>query len=450
MVYGSLAHANLSEGDRATVFGTENGAEAVSFREVDSASLLSLEGVWRSRGYGWLWQISDGRIRIYDAVESYCVHRETYFGIPEDFSRSLGLHPGGAAFSISIGDETYRYRFDRIGALPAACGTEDRSGPEAIFETAVAIFTEHYPFFRERDVAWSETVEFLSSQVSPDLSEEGLFALLSRLLSQIDDGHIGLSAMVEGRERWFSPPFKLRQVSPEAIERSEQVGYWTTGIASELSDNLVRVSNGQIQYGTIEDTAYLYIGSTGRSLRRAVNGPLDEARALFRREGSKRLIIDLTDNTGGTDETARRFVARFARSPVVAYSKRAGDTVNDPLQAAWIEPADPPIFEGPVTVITNQETISAGEILLMGLRSLPNIDHIGMATRGSLSDILTKRLPNGWSLDLANEIYLDHEGRFYEGIGIPPDVEIPIYSKQNAPDDAKEAAKRLIDYLDSF
>ncbi len=49
-----------------------------------------------------------------------------------------------------------------------------------------------------------------------------------------------------------------------------------------------------------------------------------------------------------------------------------------------------------------------------------------MKTRGALSDILSKTLPNGWSLGLSNEIYHDSQGICYEAIGIPPDTKRTI------------------------
>jgi carboxyl-terminal processing protease len=74
--------------------------------------------------------------------------------------------------------------------------------------------------------------------------------------------------------------------------------------------------------------------------------------------------------------------------------------------------------------------VSAAEIFTMAMRALPNVTHVGQTTRGSLSDQLTKRLPNGWRLTLSNEVYLDATGAAWEGIGIPPEVPIQVFPEQ--------------------
>ena len=38
----------------------------------------------------------------------------------------------------------------------------------------------------------------------------------------------------------------------------------------------------------------------------------------------------------------------------------------------------------------------------MSLRAFPQVVHAGMPTRGALSDILSKNLDEGWSLNLSN------------------------------------------------
>ena len=56
--------------------------EATDFVRRDSDDLLRMGGVWRSRGYGWIWQIADGRVKVYDATPAYCVARRSHRGLP--------------------------------------------------------------------------------------------------------------------------------------------------------------------------------------------------------------------------------------------------------------------------------------------------------------------------------------------------------------------------------
>ena len=43
---------------------------------------------------------------------------------------------------------------------------------------------------------------------------------------------------------------------------------------------------------------------------------------------------------------------------------------------------------------------------------------------GITSDVLEKKLPNGWDLYLSNEILVNYKGDCFEGVGVPPDIKI--------------------------
>ncbi|WP_073000398.1 S41 family peptidase [Epilithonimonas mollis] len=56
---------------------------------------------------------------------------------------------------------------------------------------------------------------------------------------------------------------------------------------------------------------------------------------------------------------------------------------------------------------------------------------IGSSTEGIFSDILEKKLPNGWILNLSNEVYQDINGICYESVGISPNVKIDYSHNEN-------------------
>ena len=56
----------------------------------------------------------------------------------------------------------------------------------------------------------------------------------------------------------------------------------------------------------------------------------------------------------------------------------------------------------------------------------------------TFSTPLAKPLPNGWYLELSNEVFEDREGQVFEGRGIPPAIPFDIY-----PEDAPVAGHRL-------
>jgi carboxyl-terminal processing protease len=152
---------------------------------------------------------------------------------------------------------------------------------------------------------------------------------------------------------------------------------------------------------------------------------LDDAIGSF--GGAKAVIVDMSVNDGGFDSYARRIARRFAERATTAYFKRPGDNPDEKLQAVVLDPpADRPRFTGPVYVITSADTFSAAEVFTLAMRSLPNVTHLGETTDGSLSDELWKTLPNGWTLSVSNEIYIDSEGMLWEGKGIVPEIPLKI------------------------
>ena len=47
------------------------------------------------------------------------------------------------------------------------------------------------------------------------------------------------------------------------------------------------------------------------------------------------------------------------------------------------------------------------------------------------SDVLVRRLPNGWRFGLPNEIYLTKDGQAFDGAGVPPDIAVPIFPAED-------------------
>jgi C-terminal processing protease CtpA/Prc len=74
-------------------------------------------------------------------------------------------------------------------------------------------------------------------------------------------------------------------------------------------------------------------------------------------------------------------------------------------------------------------TISAGETFTQALMGrVPHVTRIGEPTQGVFSDVLGRRLPNGWRFGLPNEVFRTPEGATFDGPGIPPDLAVPVFA----------------------
>lgn len=414
--------------------------------------LAEIGGVWRSRGYGWIWSAEGGEIAMFDESGGLCLPSDDAGPNPDDRDTRIRTGDGGRTLSVSVGDDQYRYRFDRIDALPEACRAAPPSDPPAVFDAAVETLTSHYAFFQARKIDWQKAVQAERASVTRKTSDKELFQSLSRLLSHFPDSHVSLDASIGDSDLDFDPTDAVayRMRGPGAPEgpgaaKAEPGAYWAPKAAAELIDGRERSgADGEIAYGLIDDVGYLKIATMSGYSDSAADRVMAKAMALF--EGARAVIVDVSMNEGGYDQTALRLAGRFAAERAVGYSKYAGDgPAGDPPQPIYVEPSEGPRYLGPVFLVTSRKTVSAAEVFVLAMRALPNVVQIGEATDGSLSDILSKPLPNGWSLRLSNEVYLDAGGKLWEGAGIPPQMEVGISWSDRSRD--VDATRRLIEQL---
>ncbi len=207
-----------------------------------------------------------------------------------------------------------------------------------------------------------------------------------------------------------------------------------------LHGPLRKFCDEQIQYGHIgADTGYLRIVSFDGYSKQgdfatgllALQSALDE---IFSDSALRALVIDVRINFGGDDPYGLEIASRLATADYVAYAKQARlDPVDHnrwtPRDLSIVRPSSRPGFRGPVVEITGPLTISAGETFTQALMGrMPRVIRIGENTQGVFSDVLGRRLPNGWRFALPNEVYLTPEEKAFDGAGIPPDIEVPVFT----------------------
>ncbi len=74
---------------------------------------------------------------------------------------------------------------------------------------------------------------------------------------------------------------------------------------------------------------------------------------------------------------------------------------------------------------------------------MDNVQRIGSPSKGIFSDILDKKLPNGWEFGLSNQVYQDNQGKSYEAKGIPVHIDL------NYPKDEHKFVEKLMKELES-
>jgi len=423
----------------------------------------ALAGSWLSAETGYLVDIRGSSVRLYDTTPSGLV---PFFEGRLDGDRlrltgPVGL-PGIDALLALEGDRlsiihsgTQRFSFERLGAEARdAIGLAPSCDPAADFEALAAGFSEHYAFFGERGGDWAARVEAIGPRATAATSDGALFALLSELLSPLDDAHINLygpsgAAFEPARP---IPWLDSSQLFVNVIKANYLVGPPSKAAGGKLAYG--RLKTGPAYLCLLGMEGYATGGFEAESV--ALEAALDEALAAVR--GAPGLILDLRFNGGGHDAHALAVAARFARERTLAYARAA--RLGDAWAAEerfYVEPVTgSPVtgrpvtgglaWDGPLVVLASEATTSAAEVLTLCLKALPGTVIVGEPTRGAFSDMLFKRLPNGWVYTLSYQAYRAADGALYEARGVPPDVVAPMDAAAAAAgrDTCLEAALRAL------
>jgi C-terminal processing protease CtpA/Prc len=136
------------------------------------------------------------------------------------------------------------------------------------------------------------------------------------------------------------------------------------------------------------------------------------------------VIVDLRYNQGGYDAVSLELAGLFAADRHVAFRKKAFRSKGNKYDVV-LTPSSPRRLAVPVAVLISEHSVSAAETAAVAFRTLSNAKLVGQQTQGALSDVLEKKLPNGWTFTLSNEIFETVDGEFPEGTGVLPHIATP-------------------------
>lgn len=421
----------------------------------------AVTGVWESRGYGWIFEIDAEGLTQYQVAGDACFRTpEEAKGLTDTLSIDYQLYRPGVSpdmLILQLLPEDTEIHLKRIDALPSACLSEPDSSPEAVIQYMASLVGENYAFFEERGIDWPQRVEVALDGVEAVQSDAALFERLAEMIDGFSDSHTKLIATVDGENQRQQDGLGE---TLSFIRAADQETPWLIGIFTGLMEDVLdqgsqHTANDRILWGTIDNgrVGYIQILQMGGFSGVDIGAPefrdaefevfdavMDEA--LMAMSGSEFVILDLSNNRGGYDAISRRVASRFTDEAFDAYiSYVPGSGVAPRMRMVY--PADGARYTGPVKLLTSDVTVSGGEIATLALNQLPNVTQYGGTTRGSFSTVLSKPLPNGWVVELANEVVAAPDGTSYEETGIAPDIEMDVFPK----DDPVAGHRRAIETL---
>ncbi|MDX2060679.1 MAG: S41 family peptidase [Gemmatimonadales bacterium] len=416
----------------------------------------ALTGVWKSDGYGYVLVATGDTLQAFEVTATTCVPSFTAAKVA---STDPGADPqydaDGQIFTVTGGSDSAERHLKssgaasyitirRIATQPAACNPPTANTPEKNFEVFAQTWAEHYILFTEKGADWPAIVEEARAKVTPTTTPEQLFDVMEGMIARFEDAHTFIIADSIKRR------FRTLRKGTDRVARSGMAGFREKDLPAilavtdgQLTGPLRKWCNDQVQYGHVNDSVgYLRILSESGYTKEggfaaglvALEAALD---TIFTDPKLKGLVLDVRINFGGADPYGLAVASRLTRSEYFAYSKEARLDPADvtkwtPGQPSMVRPSTRPSFHGPVVELIGPLTISAGETTTQALMGrTPRIIRIGEHTQGVFSDVLGRRLPNGWVFGLPNEVFRTADGKTFDGPGIPPDVAVPVFADRD-------------------
>jgi len=304
------------------------------------------------------------------------------------------------------------------------------SGPEKNFEALWGTFDKRYAFFKERGVDWQAQYKKFRPKVNAKTTDKELFKTMCDMLAPLKDGHVNLKAR----------RLKLPEYNPEELPRFTREfntpkleRQYKAMVKKTLEDNgfgAPKTAGKILRYAHNDQFGYLLIREFEGVSRRKLDPALDEA--LGAMDGITGLIIDIRLNPGGTTGITYCIANRFANKRRIGHhektKKAKGEKEFGPLRTFHLQPPAPKkkrrTFTGPIILLTHGASYSASDLFAMVLRELPHVKIIGEPTNGIFSNMLERKLPNGWKYTLSFQVNYSAKMECFETKGVPVHVEV--------------------------
>lgn len=453
------------------------------------------QGIWLSSAYGQVLVVDDNSVQYYRYTSDYCVLQDSFDELSTaELTRSVALNNTEDALEWFVGTGTREFHaptkmLGKVEQVPASCAGEpltvasDLTNQE-LFALYSQIMAEYYVDFNRTNADWAALTYAQETQVTAN--NVTLYEAIYQTLLPLADSHNSWSAADGTIIKAYTKPVHTTHLIEEyalanglsfPLEHSELnnaivaniESYIDTALAQEVNtilsyatSDIAQDQSEQITWFAINNIGYLRIDAmhnystaeadsddltqTTSNLSN-LNEALDEA--LTDLAATDGLMIDIRYNGGGNDYISLAIASRFTESEFLAYKKFARDGADvTATQSSYIAPSQYVNYTGkPVALLVSNDTASAAETFSLSMQQLPHVTLIGEPTHGIFSDILQWVLPGEHELGLSNEVYLSPDDVWYEGVGVPVDVEVPFFPQSDRTGGVDSAIETALEVL---
>lgn len=146
----------------------------------------------------------------------------------------------------------------------------------------------------------------------------------------------------------------------------------------------------------------------------------DEALGYFKGHNARGMVIDLRSNPGGLLSEVNRIADKILPKGIIVYIQDRDGVRTDYY-------SDEDMYDIPVVVLVNRRSASASEILAAAVQALDRGKVVGVTTYGKgVVQTLKTFEEDGAGMQYTTASYFDANGRSINGVGVEPDLEVPL------------------------
>jgi carboxyl-terminal processing protease len=346
---------------------------------------------------------------------------------------------GCVAFSFALG----------LLLVTEFCSAQQLSDPEKNFEFLWREFDTRYALFLAKRIDWNRVYRIYRPKVTPQTSDDELFEIMSNMLTHLNDLHVRLDSKNPVRS------FRSGKSHEDVLEQFGTIENFIKHFRQRPVDKKYLKTALQERHENIFAFAWLtddvgYFHFSKFSDVEKSSEVIDEIMSEFK--NARGIVIDVRRNGGGDDHVGKAIADRFAdkKRLYMTVQEKSGPGHGDFTEPnEWcVEPGGPAQFTKPVVLLTDFTSGSAAENFALAMRVLPHATIVGDFTAGCFADADAGKLPNGWYFSLSKNLFRDHNGFCWEGIGVPPDLRI-INTKQDMESNTDRVLEFAIELIDA-
>jgi hypothetical protein len=165
------------------------------------------DGIWRSHGYGYVFEFHGSALQAFEVTETTCVKsfsakkearevagRAATFRGPDGLV--LSLESGGTPDHrlVHIEGSVSFIRIDRLLRKPEVCDTLTANTPLGNFDVFAQTWAEHYISFELKHTDWNTVVAENRARITPTTTPSQLFDILKSMIAPFGDAHAAIVA----------------------------------------------------------------------------------------------------------------------------------------------------------------------------------------------------------------------------------------------------------------